>query len=170
MQANKLTLLTHHIASPWAQPERLGAVESRAEKHKEASPSSAGSHQGGAWKCLDRFWSSLQSLPDQSETRGCPERRVLPGARGKSKWEVTADWRRRENWGCTDSKSSKMAREQVIEARTEERHTMCELWISLEIPKDSSEAKGTAFCRVLSEQDGGNTRIHVSISLTVQDM
>lgn len=169
MQGNKLTLLTHHIASPWAQPERLGAVESRAEKHKEASPSSAGSHQGGAWKCLDRFWSSLQSLPDQSETRGCPERRVLPGARGKRKWEVTVDWRRRENWGCTDSKSSKMARDQVIEARTEERKdTECvSCGSALRSP---SEAKGTAFCRVLSEQDGGITHIHVSISVTVQDM
>lgn len=79
-----LVLIVYHILSPWGQPERLGVVESRAEKHKEASLSSAGSHQGDAWQCLDRFWSLLQSLPDQLETRGCPEKRVLPGARGKS--------------------------------------------------------------------------------------
>lgn len=83
-QTDKLILIVHRILSPWGQPERLGVVESRAEKHKEASLSSAGSHQGGAWQCLDRFWSWLQSPPDQSETRGCPEKRVLPGARGKS--------------------------------------------------------------------------------------
>lgn len=61
---------------------------SRAEKHKVASPPSAGSHRGGAWQCRGRFWSLLQFLPAQSKTPGCPEKRELPGARGQSKGEV----------------------------------------------------------------------------------
>lgn len=98
--ASKLFLFTHHIPSPWGQPGRCDVVESRAEKHKEVSPSSVGSRQGDAWQCLGRFWSLLQFLPDQSETPGCPEKRVLPGARGRSKWEVKMVWIGRENWDC----------------------------------------------------------------------
>lgn len=115
--ASKLTLFTHHIASPWGQPERHGVVESRAKKHKEASPSSVGSHQGDAWQCLDMFWSLLQFLPDQSETPGCPEKRVLPGARGKSKWEVKMVWIGRQNRDCNEM----LSWQQVSKAGKEER-------------------------------------------------